>query len=266
MCISLRAEKAIEWLKLAQNPDGGIAAWLDDEHRHKSYPEVTGYLIPTLLAYGERELAEKCAKWLAGIQNSNGSFDGIDGVQRTFDSGAIMEGFTALGMEWERVQVRDWIDLQRNKNHHLKVQPNQERSEFYTMRVEGLLGNQEALKLWPVETWFTNGRQRTHYLAYGLEGMHALGADITEWLEKFPAGGIMPSYVDSNFKSLGGSDTTATAQIGVLRLKCGLSFDPSALYALQLPNGGLPHDTGDNRQICWAIKYFLDYERIANGN
>lgn len=266
MRISMRAEKAIEWLKLAQNQDGGIAAWLDGEHRHKSYPEVTGYLIPTLLNYGEQEMAEKCAKWLASIQNSNGSFDGIDGVQRTFDSGAIMEGFTALGMEWERVQVRDWIDKQRNKNHFLKVQPDQERTEFYTMRVEGLLGNQDSLARWYAVDWFNNGRQRTHYLAYGLEGMHALGVDIKEWLEKLPAGGIMPSYVDSSWKSLGGSDTTATAQIGVLRLKCGMSFDPSALYALQLENGGLPHDTGDSRQISWAVKYFLDYERIANAN
>ena len=266
MRVSLRAQKAIEWLKRAQNSDGGIAAWLDGEHRHKSYPEVTGYLIPTLLAYEEKELAQKCADWLVSIQHKDGSFDGLDGVSRTFDTGAIMEGLYAIGYIKEADKAKAWIESQRNDHLFLKVQPDQERTELYTMRVEGLLGNKEAFAGWNTIDWFNGGKQRVHYLAYGLEGMHALGVDITGYLERLPASGIMPAYVDENFKAASGTDTTATAQIGVLRLKSGLPFDPQALYDLQRPDGGLPHDTSDSRQICWAVKYFLDFERLYNAD
>lgn len=259
MRISLRAEKAIEWIKANENKSGGIAAWSG----YKSYPEVTGYLIPTLLEYGEKELCKRLADWLVSIQNKDGSFNGLDDIPRVFDTGAITEGLYSIGRLDSASTAGIWIKSQRNEQTKtLKTQPGSSVSNFYNMRVEGLLQN----KKYPDYSWFDDGKQRTHYLAYGLEGMHALGVDIKEWLEKLPAGGIMPSYVDSSWKSLGGSDTTATAQIGVLRLKCGMSFDPSALYALQLENGGLPHDTGDSRQISWAVKYFLDYERIANAN
>lgn len=258
MRISLRAEKAIKWVKDNENASGGIAAWSG----FKSYPETTGYLIPSLLAYGEGELCKRLADWLVSIQNKDGSFNGLDDIPRVFDTGAIMEGLYAIGRKKEADKAKAWIESQRNKYKTLNSQSTQERSDFYNMRVEGLLQN----KKYPDYSWFDDGKQRTHYLAYGLEGMHALGVDIKEWLEKLPAGGVMPSYVNSSWKSLGGTDTTATAQIGALRLKCGLPFDPSALYALQLPNGGLPHDTGDSRQISWAVKYFLEYERIANAN
>ena len=262
MRISMRAEKAVNWIKQNENTNGGIAAWSG----HRSYPEVTGYLIPSLLAYGETELCKRLADWLVSIQHKDGSFDGIDGVKRVFDTGAVMEGLSAVGRKKEADRARVWIQSQRNSNKFLKVQPDQERTEFYTMRVEGLIDNKDALARWHAVEWFNDGRQRTHYLAYGLEGIQKMGVDITEYLNKLPSSGIMPAYVDDNWKSLSGTDTTATAQIGILKLKNGLTFDPSALYALQLPNGGLPHDTGDSRQISWAIKYFLDYERIANAD
>lgn len=258
MRISMRAEKAVNWIKQNENTNGGIAAWSG----HRSYPEVTGYLIPSLLAYGETELCKRLADWLVSIQHKDGSFDGIDGVKRVFDTGAVMEGLYAVGRKKEADKAKAWIQSQRNKDKTLKSQLDQERSNFYNMRVEGLLGNKDAV----IPAWFEDGKQRTHYLAYGLEGLYALGVEITEYLKRLPSSGIMPAYVDSDWKPLSGSDTTATAQIGILKLKNGLPFDPSALYALQLPNGGLPHDTGDSRQISWAIKYFLDYERIANAD
>ena len=269
MRISLRAQKAIEWLKRAQNPDGGIAAWLDGEHRHKSYPEVTGYLIPTLLAYEEKELAQKCADWLVSIQHKDGSFDGLDGVPRTFDTGAIMEGIYAIGYVKEAAKAREWIESQRNPHGSLRSQVDRDTDNFYNMRVEGLLGNKNH----STYQWFDSAKQRVHYLAYGLEGMFNLGYDIKDYLEKLPSFGLMPAYVESvwdgtneSWKAVSGTDTTATAQIGVLRLKSGLPFDPQALYDLQRPDGGLPHDASDSRQICWAVKYFLDFERLYNAD
>lgn len=254
----VRVTRALGWVKKNENIGGGIAAWTG----YKSYPEVSGYLIPSLLAYNETELCKRLADWLVSIQHKDGSFDGIDGVKRVFDTGAIMEGLYAVGRKKEADKARVWIQSQRNKDKTLKSQPDQERSNFYNMRVEGLLGNKDAV----IPSWFEDGKQRTHYLAYGLEGLYALGVDITEYLGRLPSSGIMPAYVDSDWKSLSGTDTTATAQIGILKLKNGLAFDPSALYALQMDNGGLPHDTGDSRQISWAVKFFLDLERIINAD
>lgn len=258
MRISLRAEKAIQWLKDNEHPEGGIRAWSG----HKAYPEVSGYLIPTLLDYGEKELAKRIADWLVSIQHKDGSFDGLDGIPRTFDTGAIMEGLYRIGYTAQADKAKAWIDSQRNQYGCLKSQHDSDTHNFYNVRVEGLLKTKEL----PAYKWFEGGKQRTHYLAYGFEGMLNLGYDITEELNKLPASGIMPAYVDENWKPVSGTDTTATAQIAILRIKSGLPFDPTALYALQMDNGGLPHDTGDNRQISWAVKYFLDMERLIDGN
>jgi len=254
----MRAKKAIEWLRA--NEDGGIAAWAG----HKPYPEVSGYLIPTLLDYGEKELAQKLAGWLVSIQNSDGSFDGLDGVKRTFDTGAVMEGLRAAGHKKEAVKAQVWLEKQTMSSGVLREVPDNDRTESYTMRVSGLLGNHTATEYW--RNYPHPKSQRTHYLAYMLEGLLNLGYTeyVTEQLTRLSSSGLMPAYVDNNLQPVSGTDTTATAQIGILKLKCGMPFDPSALYALQLDNGGLPHDTGDSRQISWAIKYFLDLEKIVN--
>ena len=95
-----------DWLLKAQaaNGDGGYA------HSYslfggwgRSYPETTGYIIPTMLKVSEyladssyRDSAANAGKWLLGIQCSDGSFSDLSGNKQIFDTSQIIEGLLAL--------------------------------------------------------------------------------------------------------------------------------------------------------------------------
>jgi malonyl-CoA O-methyltransferase len=89
----LPAEKAIEWVKTHRIPGAGIPP------HHKANvagQEGTGYLIPTLYNWGEKELARDLARWEASVQRPDGSFTGPDGVPYTFDTAQVIRGFLAV--------------------------------------------------------------------------------------------------------------------------------------------------------------------------
>ena len=105
-------EEAIGWLCRAQDNsashDGGVA-------RHfsllkgwgSSYPETTGYIVPTMLhcaqATGREELRDRARRmldWLVSIQLPEGAFQGgtVDAgqvVPTIFDTGQILQGLAA---------------------------------------------------------------------------------------------------------------------------------------------------------------------------
>ena len=98
-----------EWLCAAQDNsrthDGGVARDYDLRSGWgPSYPETTGYIIPTFLRLAEflgeqayRERARKMVEWLMRIQRSDGGFQGgIIGstpvISVTFNTGQILIG------------------------------------------------------------------------------------------------------------------------------------------------------------------------------
>lgn len=105
-------DEAVRWLGRAQDcsasHDGGVA-------RHfslisgwgTSYPETTGYVVPTLLAYGDlrddptvRARAKRMLDWLVSIQREDGGFQGsVIGatpvVSVTFNTGQVLLGLAA---------------------------------------------------------------------------------------------------------------------------------------------------------------------------
>ena len=106
------AAAAIEWLKRSQDKsihqDGGsardyslIKGWAS------SYPETSGYIVPTLIDYAQQtndqELAERAKRmldWLVSIQFPEGGFQGgkVDASPRvpvTFNTGQILMGLAA---------------------------------------------------------------------------------------------------------------------------------------------------------------------------
>lgn len=121
----------VQWLCRAQDQskyaDGGVArdfslvrGWA------ASYPETTGYIIPTFLDYARRtgddtlrERALRMADWLVGIQLHNGAFQGgkIDSVPVvpvTFNTGQILLGLAAAQAETGRYldpmrRAADWL-------------------------------------------------------------------------------------------------------------------------------------------------------------
>jgi hypothetical protein len=105
-------DACLDWLARAQDcsasHDGGVArdyslvtGWAT------SYPETTGYIVPTLLTAAEargrsdlRDRAHRMLVWLASIQFGNGGIQGgkIDASVRvpvTFNTGQVLLGFCA---------------------------------------------------------------------------------------------------------------------------------------------------------------------------
>src|SRR5690242_18332310 len=102
-------EAAAEWLLRAQTatPDDGVACGYSFEDRWvASYPETTGYIIVTLLAYaaytGNREYEKRSlamAEWELTLQHKDGGFPGqfVDRPNPAivFNTGQVMFGLLA---------------------------------------------------------------------------------------------------------------------------------------------------------------------------
>lgn len=86
--------KAIKWIKRYSINGNGITT---TSKQQIIYPEVTGYYIPTLLMWGERELAVSYAKYLCSIQKEDGSwYDSYDKEPYVFDSAQILKGLLSI--------------------------------------------------------------------------------------------------------------------------------------------------------------------------
>ena len=96
-----------EWLAAAHDatPDGGVAALYSLRTGWDfSYPETTGYIIPTFLAYAKMVQKDewvgrsvRMANWLLSLQLENGSWASRDNPFRglVFDTGQVMLGLIA---------------------------------------------------------------------------------------------------------------------------------------------------------------------------
>jgi hypothetical protein len=130
--IERAVDEGIGWLGRAQDEsasrDGGVAAWFSlSSGWSTSYPETTGYIVPTMLAYARlrgapeaRERARRMLDWLVSIQLPEGGFQGglIGGDPRpvTFNAGQILIGLAVgareLGDEryWTAARAAaDWL-------------------------------------------------------------------------------------------------------------------------------------------------------------
>jgi hypothetical protein len=100
----------LEWLKAAQDaqPDGGVSAlYTLARGWHRSFPETTGYIIPTMVnawqATGDQacyDRAVRMGEWLLGVQHGDGSFPGDRAGSYSgpsvFNTGQILFGLVRL--------------------------------------------------------------------------------------------------------------------------------------------------------------------------
>ncbi len=87
-------DRAIGWIYKNTNENEGI---INTSKLRKSYPEVSGYYIPSLLQWGHRNLAIQYAKWLCRIQKEDGSwFDANDEKPYVFDTAQILKGLLSI--------------------------------------------------------------------------------------------------------------------------------------------------------------------------
>ncbi|MGB7600066.1 MAG: prenyltransferase/squalene oxidase repeat-containing protein [Candidatus Sulfotelmatobacter sp.] len=123
----------LRWMLHAQRLDGGIAAYYSLLTGYsESYPEVTGYIVPTLYDLGletgdERcaMAAERAAQWLLSLQMPTGAFPGgLHGAEEqasVFNTGQILQGLVRAHAETRRPEILqaaifagDWLaEMQR---------------------------------------------------------------------------------------------------------------------------------------------------------
>ena len=118
---------AIAWLCRAQDatPDRGVShSYLIGKGWMPSYPETTGYIIPTFIKssrlLGDQELMRRAlemAEWELGMQLENGAIPGlVSGVPVVFDTGQVMFGWISAYAETKdrrfmdaAVRAGDWL-------------------------------------------------------------------------------------------------------------------------------------------------------------
>jgi malonyl-CoA O-methyltransferase len=286
------ATAALDWIRNAELPTGGIR--VHSAHAN-AYPEVTGYIVPTLVEYGEPDLARRLVRWLMCIQRGDGSFTDPDtGESYIFDTGQALRGLLAgaslasgaLAAARRAAQylcerlVDDggggFGEVYQGKvpeSVHLYaleplVQAAQVLSEPQYERmarraVEHYIGDPQCMKLGDL----------THFVAYAADALIDLGmADAAKPMldalrrEQGPDGGV---------RGVGGESwvcTTGLAQLAICWYKTGqwLSADAAMSYleAHQSPSGGFRGSVGEGASyfqavdIAWAAKFFLDANRM----
>lgn len=98
---------SISWLLMSQekSPDQGYSrGYYFSKNWDSSYIETTGYIITTMLSYGEKyerldciDSALRAGKWLLSKQLNSGAFPDIDkGNPLAFDTGQVLYGLNSL--------------------------------------------------------------------------------------------------------------------------------------------------------------------------
>lgn len=112
-------KRLVRWLLSAQQPDGGIAAYYSLVTGYsKSYPEVTGYIVPTFydVAHATSDedatlAAQRATRWLLSLQTSSGAFPGglhgDDPQPSVFNTGQILQGLVRAYVETNRSDIRE---------------------------------------------------------------------------------------------------------------------------------------------------------------
>jgi Prenyltransferase and squalene oxidase repeat len=118
----------LDWVLRAQRADGGVAAYYSLFTGYsQSYPEVTGYLIPTLYDFAAemhdgtaQASAERATHWLLSLQMPCGAFPaGLHGRSQepsVFNTGQILQGLVRAyretrdkGILRSAISAGDWL-------------------------------------------------------------------------------------------------------------------------------------------------------------
>ena len=155
----------MHWLKGAHMRDGGIAAYYSlFSGFSASYPETTGYIIPTLYDYaqlsGDRSyarMAEDATTWLLHLQAPDGSFPGglagDDGGPSVFNTGQILQGLVRAAVETRDEKIQHsafragcWLADEQKSDGRWEGATYQGRAHsYYTMVALSLANLSKAL-------------------------------------------------------------------------------------------------------------------------
>jgi hypothetical protein len=111
-------QSGVGWMLDAQRANGGIPAYYSLLTGYsESYPETTGYIVPTLYDFGHAlnnsraiAAAQQAIAWLLSLQMPSGAFPGglLGGQAQAsvFNSGQILQGLVRAYVETNRADVR----------------------------------------------------------------------------------------------------------------------------------------------------------------
>ena len=283
--------KALSWLRRHAVPGGGVRV----HSRHSSaYPEVTGYLIPTLLDYGQRDLAVQWVRWLMCVQRADGGYTNHDGLPYAFDTGQVLRGLLAAAP-----RLPEALNCAERAADHLCRQMRGCGREGFSPRYAGTIPETVHLYALPpliqaAETLnrpdyrsaaeacadfyqkhpdFLRMSTLTHFLAYELEALIELGRPeaarpvLARLSELQTADGGVRGYEGVPWVC-----STGLAQLAVCWYQLGL-WEPADLALTWLehhqePTGGFFGSYGAgatyfrDAEIPWAVKYYLDAHRL----
>ncbi|HEY1658165.1 MAG TPA: prenyltransferase/squalene oxidase repeat-containing protein [Candidatus Sulfotelmatobacter sp.] len=125
----------LRWILDAQRPDGGIAAYYSLLCGYsESYPEVTGYIVPTLYDFAHASgdgtaiaAAKRATTWLRSLQMPSGAFPGglhrVDTPPSVFNTGQILHGLVRAYSETKQIEILqsamlagEWLTQQQDSN------------------------------------------------------------------------------------------------------------------------------------------------------
>lgn len=306
-----RFDRALDWINKYTVKDSGIA--LESNLPDTIYPEVTGYYIPTLIRWGEKDRAKKFADYLLSIQNPDGSWNDPAGAcPYTFDTGQILKGlweFIDKDEKYKTAFLRgcDWILTQQREDgsistpdytywklpngrvipeaiHLYCLEPLRNASKKFGIEKYKTFVD-KALKFYLAQDDLIEFNTLSHFHAYIIEALIDNGKTIKaraalDRVIKFQKkNGFIPAYPDNKNSTC----STGSFQYAICWYKLGELELANKTFAkalsLQNKSGGFFGSYGEgsnyfqDREISWAVKYFLDaiyfgqkcaYDKIYN--
>lgn len=283
--------RALNWLEWHELRSGGIR--VHSKHAN-AYPEVTGYLVPTLFDYGREEQALRLVAWLLSVQQRDGSFADPDfGRPYPFDTGQVLRGFLRALDHLSGVE-----DACRRACEYLCSQMIREGRGGFVRQYDDCRGAvPESIHLYALPPLIEAGQRLreskysdfarqchafycaqadafqsntlTHFLAYELDaaldlGMTDASRSCLEILrQRQTLQGGVSGIPHANWVCV-----PALGQLALCWHKAGqleaASRALACMEALQRPSGGFRGSEGvganyfSEVELSWAVKYYLD--------
>lgn len=152
-------DDAIRWLMIAQKnmSDDGMGSYHLVDGWSSSYPETSGYIIPTLMVYGgltgndeSIQTALKVAEWLLFIQKESGGWQGgrvnEQKPEIVFNTGQVIRGMLAAYAHTQddrflkaATKAGDWLCQVQSKQGYWKMHALMENERVYDTYVDAPL-------------------------------------------------------------------------------------------------------------------------------
>lgn len=291
-------ERACSWILNNQQENGGVSVFCGAPYE---YPEVTGYIIPTMLRYGFQEEALLMAQYLASVANHDGSFNAA-GSNRVylFDTAQALRGLNAIcKVTNQYAQLREqtagylFSVLKENGGIFPKsyaddpivpetimlfaLPPMLEYAQVINNNEMAALVHQAA-KRYLLEPQALSLQTLTHFLAYQIDGLLDLGyvdevkPVVRQLLCSQREDGAIPAFEGVDWVCI-----TGCAQIAICFYKMGKPEPADKLMTWVEQNmeasGGFLGSVGPgaeyywDRELSWAVKFYLDaYKQMISAH